>query len=168
MPKLYDRECDYCGARYRNQNPRFCSRQCYRAAHPPKTKKSSKKSFNKEEMSVEYQQNNAIVSVNSLTICTLEEALEIANVDLEIWEVDRYIVNSWQVTMNVKRKEPVTRTNWQVKVWLKRKKIQLSTGLTIYIWATNPADSPRNWPWVKRYSAYIPVTISGIPMILSP
>lgn len=65
-----------------------------------------------------YSDKAASVEINSLTINTLDAALEAANVDLGVYEVDRYIINSWQVTMKV-NEEPVVRTNYQTKVWFK-------------------------------------------------
>lgn len=44
-----------------------------------------------------------------------EEAIEYFNIDLDKWEVDRFVVNSWDVNMKGARK-----TNYQVKLWLKR------------------------------------------------
>ena len=58
------------------------------------------------------------VEVNSFTIRTLDEALEAANVDTKTFFVDRYVINSWQVTMKV-NEVPTTRTNFQIKIWLK-------------------------------------------------
>ncbi len=66
--------------------------------------------------------NNMTISVKSLNIKTLAEALKHSDVDLEVWEVDRHIVNSWEITMKTGQdKKPETFTNYQVKVWLKRK-----------------------------------------------
>jgi len=78
-----------------------------------------------------YSDDKAELVVNSYTIHTLEKALEVANVDLEKWKVDRWICNSWQVTMKIRKQvgdveveEPEVRTNYQVKVWLKPKVTQ--------------------------------------------
>ena len=38
MPKIYDRDCDYCGNHYRGEGRKYCSPQCYdmaRANVPP-------------------------------------------------------------------------------------------------------------------------------------
>ncbi len=68
----------------------------------------------------EFKNNKGAIEVNSLTITTVEQALEIAQIDLKVWELDRSIVNSWQVTMKV-NEVPVQRTNYQVKITLKTK-----------------------------------------------
>ncbi len=78
-----------------------------------------------EDVSVkkEFKGDKGSIDVQSLTIKTIDGALEAADVDLEKWEVDRGVVNSWQVTMKIKDSNgveaPVQRTNFQVKVTLK-------------------------------------------------
>lgn len=73
----------------------------------------------------EIRPDGTYIEVSSLLIHTLDQALEVADVDLTKWVVDRHTINSWQVTMLVRDKdgidEPVQRTNYQVKVWLKPK-----------------------------------------------
>lgn len=79
--------------------------------------------FPKQEINREFSSRSGLVEVFSLTIRTLEDALEAADVDLEKWAVERWIVNSWEVTMKLDQgddtQEPETRTNYQVKVWLR-------------------------------------------------
>ena len=78
----------------------------------------------KDECSQEYNNDKATITTKSLNISTLDEALEYSKVDLNVWEVDRYIVNSWEVTMGGNKtpsRNPEIYTNYQVKVWLKRK-----------------------------------------------
>ncbi len=76
--------------------------------------------------------NNAKLELESLTITTLEQALDVANVDLTQWKVDRYTIGSWQVTLKLKeptgRKDgkgheiyvnkPKTVTMYKIQVWL--------------------------------------------------
>ena len=76
------------------------------------------KSF--EKVSSEYNKNSSYINVNSLTINTLEKALEVAEVDMSIWEVERYLINSWQVTMKNINGKAISKTNYQTKVWLKK------------------------------------------------
>ena len=58
----------------------------------------------------------------------VEEILDYAKVDRKVWEATRHVLNSWDVTMKIKKQvgdlvieEPQTATNWQIKVWLVRK-----------------------------------------------
>lgn len=69
----------------------------------------------------EFSEYGLTLTVKSLHIQTLEDALVEAQVDLEKYEVDRYVVNSWEVTMRgrVPGAPPQTCTNYQVKVFLK-------------------------------------------------
>ncbi len=84
-----------------------------------------KRRHGKQGVSREFGDSTGTVEVFSFSIRTLDEALEVANVDMETWEVDRYVINSWEVTMKLSQldgsDEPETKTNYQVKVWLKRK-----------------------------------------------
>ena len=75
-----------------------------------------------EEVKVksEFKNDKGNVEVNSLTVTTVEQALEVANIDLDVWELDRSIVNSWGSTMKI-NDVPVYRTNYQVKLTLKTK-----------------------------------------------
>lgn len=78
----------------------------------------------KTEINVDYAENNATVTTKSLNIKTLDDALRVSSVDLSKWDVDRYVINSWEVTMgknNTDTNRPETYTNYQVKAWLKRK-----------------------------------------------
>lgn len=48
---------------------------------------------------------------------TVEDALAKAEVDTAIWEVERTLINSWEVVGNKIGRQPL----WQVKVWLRRR-----------------------------------------------
>lgn len=54
-------------------------------------------------------------------IITLDDALAVANVDLSIWQVERWVKNSWDVTSKDANGKPQTTTNHQVKIWFERK-----------------------------------------------
>lgn len=76
--------------------------------------------------------NHAKLDLESLTITTLEQALEVADVDMTQWKVDRFTIGSWQVTLKVKTPtgkqdakgneiyvdEPKTVTMYKIQVWL--------------------------------------------------
>lgn len=63
------------------------------------------------------------LTVNSTTrIETVEQALAKANVDLTLWDVERFLVNSWEVGARGPDKLIRVTPLWQVKVWLKAKK----------------------------------------------
>ncbi|HEC66939.1 MAG TPA: hypothetical protein ENI23_16815 [bacterium] len=82
----------------------------------------------KEELTTDFKADTGVITTRSLNIKTVEDALAMAKIDLSLWDVDRCVINSWEVTMKLrttvnKTQEdiPETCTNWQVKVWLKRK-----------------------------------------------
>jgi len=63
------------------------------------------------------------LTVNS-RVKTLEVALKIAEVDLEVWEVERYIINKWDMGYVPKGAESAeVQDLWQVKIWLKKREV---------------------------------------------
>ena len=55
------------------------------------------------------------------SITTLDEALAFSDVDLNVWEVERHVFNSWDVSMkSADGSGAFKRTNYQVKVWFRR------------------------------------------------
>lgn len=72
---------------------------------------------------VDLGRDSGCVTTRSRDIRTLDAALREAKVDLAVWEVERHVVNSWEVTMGRRAtasSKPETYTNFQVKVWLRR------------------------------------------------
>lgn len=79
-------------------------------------------------------QNTAKLNVESLTITTVKQALETAQVDLTMYEELRHTIGSYQVTMKLKEdsgerdkqgrpiynEKPYTRTMYKTQVWLKK------------------------------------------------
>ena len=61
------------------------------------------------------------VTVN-VRIKSLEAALDAAQVDLEKWEVERYVINKWEMGYRTKDEKADTKDLWQVKIWLKSRK----------------------------------------------
>lgn len=75
------------------------------------SKSQTEKDFRKDSATFEYKGEKSIQS--------LEEAIDFFEVDVEEWEVERWVCNSWDVTMKIDN-EPVKKTNYQVKVWLQK------------------------------------------------
>jgi len=64
------------------------------------------------------------VTCKTRTVRTLAEALEVAEVDEDIWEVERWVANKWDVGAKVgpkSDKKIEVQELWQVKVWLRRR-----------------------------------------------
>jgi hypothetical protein len=104
-------------------NQRWRCKTCYKSVTPSEYNKKHRVET-KEEIYRDFKQDSGFITTKSLSIRTLEQALEASEVDLDEWEVDRYITNSWEVTMGTKASQtgkPETYTNYQVKIWLKRK-----------------------------------------------
>jgi len=76
---------------------------------------SEQKTWEESQESASYEYKGE----RSLT--TLDEALAFSEVDLNVWEVERYVFNSWDVSMkNAEGTGAFKRTNYQVKVWFRR------------------------------------------------
>lgn len=71
----------------------------------------------KPKVSKTFTDDSGLVEVVS-TVNTVDDALNKANVDRDIWEVERFLVNSWQAPHG----DEAPTDLWQVKVWLRRKK----------------------------------------------
>jgi hypothetical protein len=66
----------------------------------------------------------AALTVRSFTVRTLDAALATSQVDLAVWEVERYVVNKWDMAAKVEvenRQKLAVTELWQVKVWLRRR-----------------------------------------------
>ena len=64
--------------------------------------------------------NGATITSVSERIRTPADALAYAEIDDDVWLIDRQVVNSWEVAAKV-GDDLETRTLWQVKLWLKRR-----------------------------------------------
>lgn len=56
-------------------------------------------------------------------IVTVEQLLQIYDIDLDIWEIEKKIVNTWEVGAKDPNGNLVTTPLFQVKIWLKKKQI---------------------------------------------
>ena len=79
-----------------------------------------------DKIKFDYKGDTAIVDVQTdKVLTTLEDLIEIAQIDLDKWKIDRWVANSWNVTMKIKNANgtdtPDTKTNYQIKAWLKAK-----------------------------------------------
>jgi len=101
------------GRRDRKQNPHNPLRQDFIQNDKAKT-----------ELETDYKRDAGTITTRSANITTLAAALAYSKVDLNEWEVDRHVINSWEVTMRLVRdgkEKAETYTNYQVKVWLKKR-----------------------------------------------
>lgn len=77
-----------------------------------------KSSFDENKTSEYYKDKAILTAKTEKSITSLEEAIAFFEVDCEKWDVERFLVNSWDVTSTSGKS-----TNYQVKVWLKAKEI---------------------------------------------
>ena len=76
-----------------------------------------------DDVKMTYQEGEKDVYLTTVSsrIRTVEDALGYAEVDVETWQVDRFLINSWEMGFKGKDGLPGTQMLWQVKVWLKRR-----------------------------------------------
>ncbi len=86
----------------------------------------------KKGLLIEGSGDENALHINSVDdkVKTVADALKKAEVDLDIWEVERFSINSWEVGMKlttrnekgaVLTERPKVLPLWQVKVWIRRK-----------------------------------------------
>lgn len=79
-------------------------------------------SVEKETFTQDFKENTGTLESRSTRITSLDEALEYFDVDRDMWEVDRYTVNKWEVGAKNAQKQIEISPLYQVKIWLKRRK----------------------------------------------
>lgn len=78
----------------------------------------------RKHITLESDGMSAIASSLSGRIHTLDQLLKVTKVDLTLWEVERHIINKWEVAMkddSGSRITAITEPLVQVKAWLRRK-----------------------------------------------
>lgn len=74
----------------------------------------------KEHLTFEESGTSAVASSLSRDIRTLNDLLNYAGVDRTVWEVERYVVNKWDMGYKDKAAEAHSHPLFQVKAWLRR------------------------------------------------
>lgn len=80
--------------------------------------KSGETKHDLEKVEQERDGNTLEVTSKSNRIRTLEELLEVCDVDLDVWNVDRYVINKWEVGAKDDDGNIVVEPLFQVKAWL--------------------------------------------------
>lgn len=68
-----------------------------------------------------YSEKDDSATIESGSIKDLDTLLKEAKVDLNVWAVDRYLVNKWESSSKDCNDEIQVTPLWQIKVWLKKK-----------------------------------------------
>ena len=99
----------------------------------------------------EYKEDGGAATLNvvSHTVRTVEQALAKGAVDMDVWEVERFVVNSWEMGSKDNDGNPLVTPLWQVKLWLRRKRL---TARALYEVAAKVLDGhqPKYGPLLKQ------------------
>ena len=75
----------------------------------------------KETTHFEENKDGAIISgEDSKRVKSLDDLIKACNIDLNVWEVDKYDIGTYEVTGFDKAKRPITIPMFRTKAWLKR------------------------------------------------
>lgn len=69
----------------------------------------------------EFNGDTGVIATRRPNVRTLDELLEYMEVDLGVWEVDKHVINKWEVGAKDDEKQVKVTPLYQVKAWLKRK-----------------------------------------------
>jgi predicted phosphodiesterase len=110
---------------------------------------------NSDDSRIEFDSNDNSISSDGSGIKTLEDLLAAAEVNLEEWYVDHYIINKWPTTAKNKNGDLIQKANWQVKAWLKRR------GL---------AEPDNSWTekWLDGIGKKLPKGQKKVPAVTGP
>src|SRR3990172_8906786 len=161
--KLVERECPGCHqVKLYPARHETCSLECARIL------RASRKQANADTTEThEVTGNTWTISIPNTRIHTLEQLLEAFEVDTEVWEVEKFIVNKWEVG----RKDKRVNLSWQdglatgdvddsgtifveplyqVKAWLRKKVTKLSILEEIVSMKEDAKRKAPKWQAVKR------------------
>tara|TARA_R100000234_G_scaffold36981_1_gene21963 strand:- start:3057 stop:4340 length:1284 start_codon:yes stop_codon:yes gene_type:complete len=81
----------------------------------------------KEVINFQETKSNAVLTAENCTrVKSLEDLLSACEVDLDLWEVEKYDIGTYEVTGFDNDRNPVTVTMYRTKAWLKKIKPQLN------------------------------------------
>ena len=91
--------------------------------YSPKSSVRDEESVSPEKATFDEKKDTATAESKSSNIRTLDDLIRVCKIDLDVWEIERYIVNKWEVAAKgndgVMNHSPL----YQVKAWLKKKEI---------------------------------------------
>jgi len=86
--------------------------------HIPNSKTTAQKV---EEVKSDINDKEACYTSKSTRITTLAQLIDHCMIDLEQWEIDRHVINKWEVGAKDDTGKIVVEPLFQIKVWLKRR-----------------------------------------------
>ena len=77
-----------------------------------------------EHFTVEDEKNYWVIEAESPRIRTLEELIQVCEIDLDTWEIERHVINKWEVGVKHKvTSQVIVSPLYQVKAWMIRKEL---------------------------------------------
>jgi len=90
----------------------------------------------------DFRRDEVVAEFSNVRIVSLEDLLATAQVDLNVWEVDRHVVNKWEVGARGEGGSIEVEPLYQVKIWLKRKvKVPAVEGFRQLVQEITPATA---------------------------
>lgn len=106
------------------------------------------------------QDENKATAESKGNVRTLDELLEVCNVDLNYWEVERHIINKWEVAAKDSEGELKHAPLYQVKAWLKKREVKNAEEVVNYfkefLENVSPKPQTRNAGGKYMYEISIP------------
>jgi hypothetical protein len=87
----------------------------------PVTDKEAVPEKNPPSETREFTDNSGVIATCRRNVRNLQELLEFMQVDLEVWEVERHVINKWEVGAKDEKSVVQVTPLYQVKAWLRRK-----------------------------------------------
>ena len=98
------------------------------------TKEINQIKATKREVTKDFTKEVGEITTKSLDLQTVEDVLAYADVDTDVWEVDRFLLNSYETPMGAEASgtgKPESYTSYQIKVWLKKIKVDFRESVFI-------------------------------------
>lgn len=116
MPKLYSRDCDECGQPYEGRGAKYCSPECAQDAQ----KKESNREAEFEDIPPEgevvveedHREDSYLIQAKGRqgdAPKTLEDLLELTEVDLDVWEVVKWEIRPYTAFFKHEEKQKAVR-----------------------------------------------------------
>jgi hypothetical protein len=144
MPKLYERECDFCGISYRGPSKFFCGMDCYNGYRAAKARGRTGKKLGfvepDPELEIQIDGDTGTLRVEgSVRISTPEALWERASLDKEEWEFTDGWYKSYEGFLKDNDGNPVVVPMFSVTVKFRRKLINFFSLAPIVLKISSPS-----------------------------
>lgn len=122
MGKWHSRICDWCDEHYEGYGEKYCSPECTGAAKTALSKGIEVPHNADKPVTLERREDGTALAVaRSSDIRTIDDLIEAAPIDTEVWDVERWVCNKWEVAGKTPEGRFIKEELWQVKAWLRLK-----------------------------------------------